>query len=138
MVSPAGRRAWVAWVVEAFRVPVRRACRATGVARSLITYHSGKAPQTALRARLQELAAVRVSYGYQRLHILLRREGWRVNHKRIYRLYGEEALALRRRRPRRRRSAVPRGRASSQPGRTRSGRWTSCRTPSPTAGGSGC
>lgn len=109
MVSPAGRRAWVAWVVEAFRVPVRRACRATGVARSLITYRSGKAPQTALRARLKELAAVRVSYGYKRLHILLRREGWRVNHKRIYRLYGEEALELRRRRPRRRKSAVARG-----------------------------
>lgn len=96
-------------MVEAFRVPVRRACRATGVARSLITYRSGKAPQTALRARLKELAAVRVSYGYKRLHILLRREGWRVNHKRIYRLYGEEALELRRRRPRRRKSAVARG-----------------------------
>jgi putative transposase len=109
MVSPAGRRAWIAWVVEAFRVPVRRACRATGVARSLITYRSGKAPQTALRARLKELAAVRVSYGYKRLYILLRREGWRVNHKRIYRLYGEEALELRRRRPRRRKSAVVRG-----------------------------
>jgi putative transposase len=109
MVSPAGRRAWVAWVVEAFRVPVRRACRATGVARSLITYRSCKAPQMALRARLKELAAVRVSYGYKRLHTLLRREGWRVNHKRIYRLYGEEALELRRRRPRRRKSAVARG-----------------------------
>jgi putative transposase len=50
-----------------------------------------------------------VSYGYKRLHILLRREGWRVNHKRIYRLYGEEALELRRRRPGRRKSAVVRG-----------------------------
>jgi putative transposase len=109
MVSPAARRAWIAWVVEAFRVPVRRACRATGVGRSLITYRRRQAPQTALWRRLQELAALRVSYGYKRLHILLRREGWRVNHKRIYRLYGEEALALRGRRPRRRKSAVPRG-----------------------------
>ncbi len=78
--------------------------------RSLVTYHSRKAPRGTLRQRLRELAAVRVSYGYKRLHILLRREGWPVNLKRIYRLYGEEALALRRRRrPRRHRSAVPRG-----------------------------
>jgi putative transposase len=58
---------------------------------------------------LRELAATRVSYGYQRLTTLLRREGWRVNHKRVYRLYVEETLQLRRKRPRRRRSAVPRG-----------------------------
>ncbi len=109
MVSPAVRRAWVAWVAEAFCVSVRRACRATGVERSLITYRSRKAPQGALRQRLRELAGTRVSYGYKRLHILLRREGWRVNQKRIYRLYGEEALALRRKRPRRRKSAVLRG-----------------------------
>jgi putative transposase len=50
-----------------------------------------------------------VSYGYQRLHTLLRREGWLVNRKRVYRLYREEGLQLRRKRPRRRRSAVARG-----------------------------
>jgi putative transposase len=101
MVTPAARRAWVAWVSEAFRVSTRRPCRATGVARSLVTYCSLKAPQTALRQRLKELAAVRVSYGYRRLHTLLRREGWGVNLKRVYRLYCEEALQLRRKRPRR-------------------------------------
>lgn len=109
MVTPAQRRAWVAWVCEAFRLSTRRACRATGVARSLITYRSCRAPQTALRQQLKELAAARVSYGYRRLHTLLRREGWGVNLKRIYRLYCEEDLQLRRKRPRRRRSAVPRG-----------------------------
>jgi putative transposase len=51
------------------------------------------------------LAAVRVSYGYPRLTILLRREGWHVNAKRVYRLYREEGLVLRRKRPKRRRSA---------------------------------
>jgi putative transposase len=55
---------------------------------------------------LRELAAVRLRAGYQQLYVLLRREGWRVNHKRIDRLYTEEGLALRRRRPRRHRSAV--------------------------------
>lgn len=45
--------------------------------------------------RLRDLAAARVRYGYRRLHVLLRREGWRVNHKRIYRLYRLEGLGLR-------------------------------------------
>jgi putative transposase len=44
-------------------------------------------PQEALRRRVRELAAVRVRFGYRRLTVLLRREGWRVNAKRIYRLY---------------------------------------------------
>ena len=51
---------------------------------------------------------MRLRAGYQQLYVLLRREGWRVNHKRIYRLYTEEGLALRRRRPRRHRSAIVR------------------------------
>ncbi len=65
--------------------------------------------QEPLRRRLRELAASRVSYGYLRLHVLLRREGWTLNHKRVYRLYREEGLGLQRKRPRRRRSAVARG-----------------------------
>ena len=52
--------------------------------------------------RLRELAHVRVSYGYRRLHVLLAREGWSVNHKRVYRLYRQESLGIRRKRPRRR------------------------------------
>ena len=58
--------------------------------------------------RLKELAAARVGYGYRRLHVLLRREGWRVNHKRVYRLYRQEGLALRRKPPRRRVACVKR------------------------------
>jgi putative transposase len=61
MVTPAQRRAWVGWVREAFQVSTLGACRATGVQRSMITYRSRKPPQTALRARLEELAAARVS-----------------------------------------------------------------------------
>ncbi len=59
--------------------------------------------------RLRELALVRVRYGYRRLHVLLRREGWSVNHKRVYRLYREEGLAIRRKTPRRKRSCRYRG-----------------------------
>ncbi len=74
-------------------------------------------PQTALRVRLRELAASRVRYGYRRLHILLQREGWAVNAKRVYRLYTQEGLTLRRRPPKRRRSGVHRigRRAPSRP-----------------------
>ena len=71
-------------------------------------YRSVRPRQEPLRARLRELAAVRVRSGYRQLHTFLRREGWMVNHKRVYRLYTDEGLALKRRRPKRHRSAVPR------------------------------
>ena len=51
--------------------------------------------------RIRDLAQARVSYGYRRLHVLLQREGWQVNHKRVYRLYRLEGLMMRPRRPRR-------------------------------------
>ncbi|BFL66325.1 hypothetical protein SKB0092_44040 (plasmid) [Roseomonas mucosa] len=54
--------------------------------------------------RLRDLAAVRVRYGYRRLHVLLRREGWAVNHKRVHRLYAEEGLSIRTKLPRRKRA----------------------------------
>jgi len=108
MVRPATRRALVAWAREAYRLPERRACRAVGVQRSMIRYRRRRPHQERLRARLRELASVRVRAGYQQLYVLLRREGWPINHKRVYRLYTEEGLALRRRRPKRHRSAVVR------------------------------
>lgn len=73
-----------------------------------MAYRSQRAAQEPLRRRLRELAAVRTSAGYQQLHTLLRREGWLVNHKRVYRLYREEGLGLARRKKRRRRSAAAR------------------------------
>lgn len=72
-----------------------------GLARSSHHYQSTKDEQAALRMRLKELAATRVHYGYRRFHILLRREGWEVNAKRIYRVYREEQLSLRRKTPKR-------------------------------------
>lgn len=98
----------MAWAQDAYQLTERRACRATGVARSTVTYRSCRPPQAPLRQRLRELATSRVSYGYRRLHVLLRREGWAVNVKRVHRLYRDERLQLARRRPRRRRSVVAR------------------------------
>lgn len=65
------------------------------LSRSSLRYRSTARDQSALRMRLRDLAAARVRYGYRRLHVLLRREGWRVNHKRVYRLYRLEGLGLR-------------------------------------------
>jgi len=56
------------------------------ISRSVYHYHSVAADQTPLRLRIKELAATRVRYGYKRIHVVLRREGWTINHKRVYRL----------------------------------------------------
>ncbi len=108
MVRPAVRRELVGWARATYGISERRACRVTKTARSTARRQSHRPKQEALRRRLRELAAVRVSYGYQRLHVLLRREGWRVNRKRIHRLYREEGLMLKRKRPKRRKSVVVR------------------------------
>ena len=80
MVKPAVRRDVVRHLQGAYAVGERRACEATGFRRSSQRYQSRRDPQTELRIRLRDLAASRVRYGYRRLHILLRREGWPVNH----------------------------------------------------------
>jgi putative transposase len=84
-----------------YDVSERRACRALPAPRSTVRYQSVAEDQAALRIRLKDLAATRVRYGYRRLHILLRREGWLINHKRVYRLYVEENLTMRTKKPRR-------------------------------------
>ena len=79
----------------------RRTCQVLTLGGSTCRYESVAAEQAALRMRLKDLAQARVSYGYRRLHILLQREGWAVNHKRVYRLYRQEGLMLRTKRPKR-------------------------------------
>jgi len=78
-----------------WRVSIRRACRALPVERSTYHYRSRRAGQAQLTERIKEIAATRVRYGYRRIHVLLRRDGWRVNAKRVYRLYREMGLQLR-------------------------------------------
>ena len=104
MVRPGVRREVVGVLQGAYQVSERRACSAMGFGRSSQRYRSRRDPQVALRMRLRDLAAVRVRYGYRRLHILLRREGGVVNHKRIHRLYAEECLSIRTKLPRRKRA----------------------------------
>jgi putative transposase len=85
-----------------WRVSIRRACRALPVDRSTYHYRSRRAGQAELTERIKEIAATRVRYGYRRIHVLLRREGWPVNAKRVYRLYRELGLQLRNKTPKRR------------------------------------
>ena len=89
------RKSTTEWVQGGYQMSERRACRLMRLCRSTKRYASRRDPQLALRRRLRELASVRVRFGYRRLTILLRREGWRVNAKRIYRLYTQEGLAVR-------------------------------------------
>jgi len=80
----------------------RRACRLIGLSRSTMRYRPRQqGVDEAITQRLMELARKRPRYGYRRLHAMLEREGRRVNHKRIYRLYKEAKLSLRRKRRRR-------------------------------------
>jgi transposase InsO family protein len=80
----------------------RRACRLVAADRTMIRYRSRRPPEKELRTRLRELANQRRRFGYRRLFILLRREGERCGINRIYRLYREEGLTVRKRRARRR------------------------------------
>ncbi len=85
---------------------MRRACDLAQANRSTMYYQSCKRDRGELRVRLRDLASVRVSYGYRRLHVLLHREGWRVNHKLVYRIYKEEGLEVRTKKRRKRVSAL--------------------------------
>ena len=82
-------------LIRIFGVSERRVCKVTGLVRTTLRYKSRKDSQAALRLRIRELAMARPRYGYRRLHTLLKREGWRVNHKRVLRLYTEEGLQVR-------------------------------------------
>ena len=85
----------------AWRVSVRRACQVLRADRSTYQYRSQRGSQDELRQRIREIAETRVRYGYRRIHVLLQREGWAVNAKRVYRLYREMGLQLRNKTPKR-------------------------------------
>ena len=80
---------------------VTRACGLLGISRSLYRYRSRRPDSGPLRMRIEEIAAVKRRYGYRRVSVRLQREGWQVNRKRVYRLYREAGLAVRRRKRKR-------------------------------------
>jgi putative transposase len=75
----------------------RRACGLVGISRSSARYRGSGRDDGPLTERLRELAGERRRFGYRRLHVLLCREGWAVNHKRVYRIYRAEGLSVRKR-----------------------------------------
>jgi len=102
MVGPAAKREAVAHLQAVMGLSERRACSFVGADRKMIRYRSRRPPETELRGRLRDLANERRRFGYRRLFILLRREGEPSGINRIYRLYREEGLTVRKRRARRR------------------------------------
>ena len=94
------------YIVTHYALNVRRACRLVKQTRSIQYYRSVKDPRNDLRARMRELAGARVRYGYRRLHVLLKRDGWRLGKNQMYRLYREEQLQLRSKLPKRRKMVV--------------------------------
>jgi putative transposase len=101
VVSPQCKREAVGILIAERALGVTRACGLVGISRSLYRYQSRLPPALELRNRIAELAAMKRRYGYRRIHVLLCREGWSVNHKRTYRLYREQGLMVRRRKRKR-------------------------------------
>lgn len=98
----------VNYLISRYGVGNRQACRCVRLHRSMYYYRSRMDPLTALRQRVCELAHARVRFGYRRIYMLLKREGWDVGIDRFYRVYSEENLGLRRKRPWRHVSAAHR------------------------------
>lgn len=101
-MKPDRRRRVVDDVRATWRVSIRRACAVLRVETSTYHYKSRRGDQAPLRKRIREIAETRARYGYRRIHVLLRREGWQVNAKRVYRLYRESGLQIRNKTPKRR------------------------------------
>jgi len=87
----------VSWAIKDKGYSQRGACALVGLEPKTYRYASQRADDGALRQRLKELALERRRFGYRRLYILLRREGVVLNHKKLYRLYREERLMVRKR-----------------------------------------
>ena len=100
-MSPQAKREAVGILIAQRGLGVTRACGLVGISRSLYGYRSRRSPALQLCNRIAELATQKRRYGYRRIHVLLRREGWSVNHKRTYRLYREQGLMVRKRKRKR-------------------------------------
>ena len=101
MVGPQAQRQAVQVLMTERQFGVTRSCGLVGISRSLNAYRSRRPAGADLRERIAEIAAEKRRYGYRRVYTRLRREGWAVNKKRVYRLYREAGLAVRRRKRKR-------------------------------------
>lgn len=97
MVTPDAKRKAVVHLMEVHQVSQRRACSALNVDRSTVRYQSRRSDDTDLRDAMKAVAKERRRFGYRRLHVMVERQGWQVNHKKFRRIYREEKLQVRRR-----------------------------------------
>lgn len=97
MVTPDARRKAVAQACAEHGVSQRRACKALGVDRTSVRYRSVRPDDAGLREAMKAVAGERRRFGYRRIHVMLRRQGIVMNHKKLRRLYREEKLQVRRR-----------------------------------------
>ena len=103
------------WAIKEKDYSQRKACALVGIDPKTYCYRSTRPDDEGFRKRLRELASERRRFSYRRLHILLKREGAVVNHKKVYRLYKDERLTVRKRGGRkralgtRRPMAIPQG-----------------------------
>jgi len=97
MVTPAVKREAVAHLMEMHQVSQRRACDVLQVDRSSIRYQSRRGNDAELRAAIKRVSRERRRFGYRRIHVMIAREGFEVNHKKVRRIYVEEKLQVRRR-----------------------------------------
>jgi len=104
-LKPSRKRELVDDLMRRYGASQRQACGVLKISRTSYGYRSIARDARPLIARIKEITAVRVHYGYRRVHVLLRREGWKDNHKRVYRLYRGEGLSLRHKRPKRHKAA---------------------------------
>ncbi len=104
----------VSYLRGVYQVSQERACHVARIPVSTFRYQSIREARTALRMRIREIALTRVGYGYRKIRVLLRREGWQVGKKLLHRLYCEEGLVLRYK-PRRRRCAATHRRERCKP-----------------------
>ena len=114
----------MSWAIQEKGYTQRRACRLVGLEPKTYRYASTRPDDGPLRQRLKELASERRRFGYRRLHLLLRREGVVLNWKKLYRLYREERLTVRKRGGRKR-ALGTRAPMTARRGATSAGRWTS-------------
>ena len=107
-MRPVQKRVLAEDLISNYRVSASRACDVVLLHRSAWYYKGHRREDFPLRQRIREIAEARVRYGMWRVYTLLRREGWEDNHKRVHRVYKEEGLNLRSKRPRRSKSAAHR------------------------------
>ena len=96
-MTPEAKRDAVAHLCREHKVSQRRACKVLSADRSSVRYQSIRSEDAPLRAAIRRIAGERRRFGYRRIHVMLEREGWHVNHKKLKRLYREERLQVKRR-----------------------------------------